>query len=545
MTSAPHTAVPRNGLWLAFAGVALFASLAFFLQLGKAPIGNSDEGIHALVTRQMREGGDWLTLRFKDDFYFRKPPLSFWLRGVTQDVLGEREFTNRLPSALAGVGTVLVVAAWAWRWTRKRSVMLIASAALVLIPSTFTHTFRTGEADGLLIFLSTLTAFFLWSGIGKPWYLVAGASSVALGFMTKTVAAGAVPVAFLLTLMILRKWPYRLKHVVAAAAVFIAIAAPWHVYEYAKHGGAFWDEYVGFHIVQRVEEKLHVTPQLHGPFWYVRGVTQGMFPWSFLIVPAAALSFMRIRRREGDRFPETFLLAWGFGTVALFSLAATKLAWYVAPAFPAFALLIGRFMSTPFTKIPRWVQLLTAVCLVGYLIDTFRQYRTGITRYFTLSFLDPYVAVAAVAAVAAALLFVAYRRSPATGERMLRIMSVMAFASIALVSIVVFSRYLRKADDTHFRVFRDEIVARNPDADVYIFDNGIYPSPLTSIYLAGEHDRRRVTALKENGTLLEAVLNEKSGSFVIFERQRALQGDVTGRLEHIRDFSSTSLYRVR
>lgn len=545
MTIVTRMASPRNGMWLAFVVVFVIACIAFFLQLGKAPIGNSDEGIHALVTRQMREGGDWLTLHFKDDPYFRKPPLSFWLRGITQNVLGEREFTDRLPSALAGVGTALVVAAWAWRWTRKRSVMLFAAAALVLIPSTFTHTFRTGEADGLLIFLTTTTAFFLWLSVGKPWYLVAGAASIALAFMTKNVAAGAVPLAFILALAVMRKWPYRWKHVVAAIVVFVAIAAPWHIYQWKTHGTSFWGEYIGFHVIERVETKLHVTPLTHGPFWYIRGVTQGMFPWSFLIVPAAALSLVTARRREGDRFPEMFLLAWGLGTVALFSLAATKLAWYVAPAFPAFALLIGRFVAAPFIRMPRWLQILTAIFIAAGEYEMFRLYRTGVSRFFTLSFLKPVVAMSVIALVAAILLFLAYRRSRTTGDRTLGALMKLTVAFFFLISIVVFSRYLRLNGDSPFRVFRNEIVARNPAADVYIFDNGIFPSPLTSIYLAGEHQQRSVTALLKKTPTLEAVLATKHGAFVVFERQSTVPASYPTQLVTVRDYADKALYQVR
>ncbi|MFH0829318.1 MAG: glycosyltransferase family 39 protein [Candidatus Kerfeldbacteria bacterium] len=529
-----------------FAIVFIVATIAFFWQLGKAPIGNSDEGIHALVTRQMREDGNWLTMRFQDELYFRKPPLSFWIRAVTQNVFGENEFTDRLPSALAGVGTTMLVAFWAWRWTKRTSVTLIAGMIYPLLPSTFIHTFRTGEADGLLIFLTTLSALLFWLSLKKPWYLVGAALTTALAFMTKSVAAGVVPIAFLLTLLVLRKWPYRWKHVVVSVVVFLAVALPWHIYELAKYGKSFWDEYVGFHIIQRVETKLHVTPQQHDMWWYLRDVSQAMFPWSFLIIPASAFALFRLRRRdEQDPAPATFLLLWGFGTVVLFSLAATKLAWYVAPAFPAFVLLVARFIVDPLSRLPRWLQGLTAISAIGYFYDSFHQYRTGISRIMTLAFLNPNVALALVVAVALAILFFAYRRSRSIGDRTLNLMTTTLFVLIALMSVVVYSRYIRKDAESPLRVFRNEIVTRDSKADVYIFDNGIYPSPLTSIYLVGQHRERAVVALKENEASLQEIISVKTGAFVVFERQRGFAGDTADRLEHIKDSASLSLYRIR
>ena len=535
---------PRRFAVAAFIAVFCVAAFAFFWNLGVNPIANADEGVHALVTREMRENGDWMTMHIRGEFYFRKPPLSFWIRAATQTVFGENEFTDRLPSALAGLGTAMLIAAWAWLWTKKGSVVLAAGAIFPLLPSTFTHTFRTGETDGVLLFLLTLVAFLLWRSLKKPWLLAAAAGAIGLAFMTKSVAAGTVPIAFLLALLVHRRWPYRWKHILTAAGTFLAVVVPWHAYEFITHGKLFWDEYVGFHILQRVETRLHITPQQHGPFWYLKGIGQAMFPWAWLIVPAAANAVAKIRRRDESTFPETFLLMWGIGTVVLFSLAATKLSWYVAPAFPAFALLVGRLVATPITSMPRWLRWLIGLSVIGYLVNSFMQYRTGLSKIVSLAVVSPYVAVTVVVAVIAALVTFAYRRSTERGRKTLAAVSVVLLVHMTLMSIVVFSRYLRMEDENPFRVFRNEMATRDPHAAVYIFDIGYITSPLSAIYWEGPDHARQVIALREDPAALQAVVTEKPGVFVITERTRQLPDDINGKVSHISDFGLLSLYQV-
>lgn len=535
---------PRRFAVAAFIAVFCVAAFAFFWNLGVNPIANADEGVHALVTREMRENGDWMTMHIRGEFYFRKPPLSFWIRAATQTVFGENEFTDRLPSALAGLGTTILIAAWAWLWTKKGSVVLAAGAIFPLLPSTFTHTFRTGETDGVLLFLLTLATFLLWRSLKKPWLLVAAAGAIGLAFMTKSVAAGTVPIAFLLALLVHRRWPYRWKHILTAAGTFLAVVVPWHAYEFITHGKLFWDEYVGFHILQRVETRLHITPQQHGPFWYLKGIGQAMFPWAWLIVPAAANAVAKIRRRDESTFPETFLLMWGIGTVVLFSLAATKLSWYVAPAFPAFALLVGRLVATSITSMPRWLRWLIGLSVIGYLVNSFMQYRTGLSKILSLAVVSPFVAASAVVFVVAVVLVFAYRRSPTFGRKALTVVAVVLLVHMTLMSIVVFSRYLRMDDENPFRVFRNEIVARDPHAAVYIFDIGYITSPLSAIYWEGPDHARQVIALREDPAALQAVVTEKPGVFVITERTRQLPDDIVGKVSHISDFGLLSLYQV-
>lgn len=525
--------------------VAIFSSLMYGWNLSRGAIGNDDEGVHALVTREIRERPDWATLHLKGVEYFRKPPLSFWVRAVTENALGESELSVRLPSAAAGVATTVLLTLWTWQWTRRRLAAAVAGGIFPLLPITFTHTFRAGETDGLLIFLLTLSAWLLWRSLGRPWLLVAAAGVVGLAVMTKSVAAGVIPIGFLLALAATRRWPYRWRHAAVAGLVFFAIAAPWHVHQLRLHGQKFWDEYVGFHIVERVEERLHVTPKRHGPFWYFQAAEGGMFPWSWLVVPAVAAAAHRIRRRESDRFVETFLVCWGVGTVALFSLAATKLAWYIAPAYPALTMLVARLVTSRVGSLPKWLWWLLAAAGAGYLFRVFSLYRTGLSQVLTLPFLDPRLATLVVVTAATVVLAALARWRRQSLPRAMAVAAAGLVVHMALVSLVVYSRNVRRSYENHFRLFRNVIEARNPTAPVAIYDIGYVTSPLSNYYLAGPGMKRLVTPLREQPDRLAEVLDQQPGSFLVYETARTLDPETADRLEIMAQYGSLTLAQVR
>lgn len=519
----------------AFLVVLVFSTGVFFWDLGVSAIANADEGVHALVTREIRERPDWLTMHIRGETYFRKPPLAFWIRAVSQTVLGENEFATRLPSALAGVATTMLLALWAWQWTRRWQTVAAVGVIFPLLPSTFVHTFRTGETDGTLILLLTLTAYILWHSLRRPKLIILAGLTTGLALMTKSVAAGVVPIGFLLTLAVYRRWPYSWKQVLLATAAFVIVTAPWHVIEHVRHGSAFWNEYLGEHVVERVEERLHVTPKTHGPWWYLTAVERGMYPWAWLVVPAAMVEVLRRRKEPADE-TGTFLIMWGFGTIVLFSLAATKLAWYVAPAFPALALLVAGFISRPWRRMRTAIMIATAVAVGGYAYITQNDFQAGWSGWLSLSFVPALIVPGGVAiAVLAAL---------ALDRRWSKMVTALVLLHMLVFSVVVFSRNMRNRYESPFRVMRNEIVSRDPAAPVYVYPIGYVTSPLSAVYLAGPNHARKVTPLRENQEQLRQIVASEAGVFVIVDHEHPMPEDLKAQVELIRVEGDLELFTV-
>jgi len=89
--------------------VILTALIAFFYQLGNIGLIDKTEPMFVEAARQMVITGDWLTPYWNDATRFDKPPLIYWLMAISFKIFGINEMAARLPSALFGLLTVLLV----------------------------------------------------------------------------------------------------------------------------------------------------------------------------------------------------------------------------------------------------------------------------------------------------------------------------------------------------------------------------------------------------------------------------------------------------
>ena len=97
--------------------------------LGARDLWNPDEPRYGEVAREMRASGRYLVPHYNGRLYTQKPPLMFWAMAASGVLLGELDETAvRLPSALAAIGSVLVVYALGRRLFDRRAGWLAAMA---------------------------------------------------------------------------------------------------------------------------------------------------------------------------------------------------------------------------------------------------------------------------------------------------------------------------------------------------------------------------------------------------------------------------------
>ncbi len=125
--------------------------------------------------------------------------------------------------------------------------------------------------------------------------------------------------------------------------VTAAVALPWYVLVNIRTDGAFLEEFILRHHLQRALTPLEGHD---GPvFYYPLALLIGTFPWSILLVPCG-LFWYQVSKEDPSRRPVVnFLLIWTFVYVMIFTLAQTKLPSYILPVYPAAALLVGCFLA--------------------------------------------------------------------------------------------------------------------------------------------------------------------------------------------------------
>lgn len=347
---------------LSFLLILIFlATVALFWKLGAGSLAAWDEAIYAQVSKETAQGGGWLTLHWGYKPWFEKPPLLMWTTALLYRLFGVNEFWARAASALSGVLLVVVTYSLGKLAYNKQAGFL---SALVLLTCYYFLSFsRFGTMDVMLTLFTYLAVYAylrLRDGNQKWWYMVWAACAFAL--MTKGAGGMIAPAIILLALVFDRRFvnaiqarEFRLGFLVA-----LLIVAPWHILMLVRHGRAFTDEYIGYHVVARTTRTLegHATT----PLYYFARLIDGFFPWC-LLTPFAFVSSVREIRR-GQQRSRIFVIACALVFI-LYTLIPTRRPWYIVPIFPALAILnaalIVKLYQTYQTR-PAYRRIIDSVC---------------------------------------------------------------------------------------------------------------------------------------------------------------------------------------
>jgi 4-amino-4-deoxy-L-arabinose transferase-like glycosyltransferase len=301
--------------------------------LGHKPLTNWDEGIYAEISREMLSLGA-LVPHWNYQPWFEKPPLMLWITAAFFKIFGVTEFWARAGSALSGVCIVALLHAW----LARRDILAAWLSTFILLGTFgFLHVCRVGEMDVLLslgccIALCGLTA--IQDRQLSGWYLFWVGLAIAL--MSKGAASIFLIIAALLFAAVERWNTARLgRSFWLGVTLLLALVVPWHLYMFHRFGTSFLTEYLGFHVLARA---THQIEEHNSHWWYYFWVLLiSAAPFALLYPFAIADSF---RRKE--------LRAWAIFVVVevvFFTAVQTRLPHYIAPAYPALALLTSVFLA--------------------------------------------------------------------------------------------------------------------------------------------------------------------------------------------------------
>ncbi len=138
------------------------ASVVFLTRLGATRLWDDDETFFAQVAREMYDRGDLVVPWFNQELFSHKPPFMYWMMIGAYHVFGVTEFAARLPSALFGIATVMLI----WRLGRiLYSPGVGFWAGIVLATSlNFVVISRAATCDAELIFFCTLPIYLFVRG---------------------------------------------------------------------------------------------------------------------------------------------------------------------------------------------------------------------------------------------------------------------------------------------------------------------------------------------------------------------------------------------
>lgn len=376
--------MPATKTPLHLAVLILFAGLFFFWGLGSMGLTDRDEGRNAEAGREMLETGDWISPTFNYEPRYAKPVLVYWLMSASYRVFGVNETAARLPSALFGLGLILMTY---WFIARMRDpVTALIGALMLLLNIELISLNRMALTDSVLIFCTTVSLYAFWLGFEAAerqrhwlWLLYLG---MAIGTLAKGPVGLLVPlVTIALYLTMTKQWTRfgQQGKPLAGMALVALLALPWYVAMWSIHGS----DYAASAQANTVGRFLNpMEGHSFTWFFYVPVLLLGFFPWSGWLPFAWYHAYQSWREawkagvtRDGShvtseqaeshdissgeisaspvtRHPsrpsealDWFTAAWILGTFVFFTLSSTRLPHYIGPLFPAAAILTASYWS--------------------------------------------------------------------------------------------------------------------------------------------------------------------------------------------------------
>jgi len=344
---AAAAAVPAARRLTAAAGLLLWplALAALLAGVASTPLMDPDEGRNAEVAREMAESGDFVVPQLNGLPYLDKPVLFFAAGAAAMRALGTTELAARLPSLLATLATLALVATFgAHRHGRAHGGLAALAFATCPLVVCFARLAIFDALLSLWVTAACLTFWLGWERKGAGWW-VAGWCAAGLATLTKGPVGIAFPLAVCLVYAVLARRPLRRLFHPAGVVAYVLLVAPWLFGVYARHPDFFHYALVRETFERMTTERMNRTE----PFWYfVPLLLAGALPWSLLPIAGVGRVAAVWRARADTAREEVLLWVWIVLPFVLFSLGQSKRPGYILPLFPAVALLAARiFLSDP------------------------------------------------------------------------------------------------------------------------------------------------------------------------------------------------------
>ncbi|HEX4154506.1 MAG TPA: phospholipid carrier-dependent glycosyltransferase [Acidobacteriaceae bacterium] len=435
VAAAAGATIPRRGRWTLLWVVVLWAAFYASFALVRPALLDDADSVHAEVAREMLLRHDYVTLHANGIRYLEKAPLLYWAMAAGLKAFGAVGLTGptasttavRLPLALTVLALALFVESFARRMFHSARAGMYAALILLSSFGIFIFT-RITIPDAMVCLWMTTAMLCFWrteapavrrtrfapgdsredgdadvvgpgssrrvarAGSGTPiWggtriWCWGFAASCALNVLTKGLIGVVFPVAtVVIYLLLTRGWKRTWVRVGAlcpwsSLAVFLVIAAPWHVMAGLANPGQghptpfhfvgghwivplptdgnvrgwFWFYFMNEHVLRylnlRVPHDYDTVPLVL--FWGLCLVW--MMPWSAFGFKATAWALpvrsekWRSQFRRHDlplkRRGRVLLMVWA-AFVLLFFAFSTRQEYYVLPAFPAAAVLIAGWLA--------------------------------------------------------------------------------------------------------------------------------------------------------------------------------------------------------
>ena len=326
--------------------LTVVVALGFALTGGHPALSSTTR--YAQAAREMALSGDWVIPHLGYVPYMEKPPLTYWLGGLSQLWFGFNNYAIAIPSAVA-----TLLSAWAtWGLAlRLRGLAFALPAALLFCGSALVLGLGSTLITDTLLAATLAGCWYMWwrweeSGRSTAWiwgfWLCLGVGLLAKGPVAVALAGSAIAGYALIgggwrggLLSVVRTlWD---MHPIRGTAILLALNLPWSIAVWQRDPRFLEFFYIRYNLEAFLTDKVN-----HSEVWwyYLQILPVYLAPYHLVALPALAVGCWQGLRAPAARPDLRRYLACGVVFPFLLLTASTsKLGTYLLPLTPFFLLL--------------------------------------------------------------------------------------------------------------------------------------------------------------------------------------------------------------
>lgn len=353
--------------------VALGA-IMFIPFIGGVHLFDWDEINFAEISREMIRTNNYLSVQVNYEPFYEKPPLFAWLQVVAMKIFGVNEFAARLPNAIGGILTLVLLYKVGERWVNKSFGALWSLAYLASVLPVLYH--KSGIMDpwfNLFIF-SSIASWLIASDKKEnkfKWFFLSGVLG-GLATLTKGPVGPLIVGMFVLTCYAVTRNNQYLKWKGVGIYILglLTIAAGWFTLNWFLNGPEFTLAFINYQIELLTQS---VAGHKGFPGYHVVVTLLGMFPASIFALGAIS----KQKAAESDHLfgLRKSKIALTVLIIILFSIVQSKIVHYSSMTYYPVSFLAAWWLHQNWNAVKSsgWIKTigLTLLVLIGCVLWLF------------------------------------------------------------------------------------------------------------------------------------------------------------------------------
>jgi 4-amino-4-deoxy-L-arabinose transferase-like glycosyltransferase len=346
--------------------LAALSAIVLLAPIRKGDLAGYDDARYALVAKHVVLSGHWLEIESNGGPALEHPPLFSWMQAALFIPFGLSDSLAKLPSALCGLGVILLVAWLGRRMTGDPFAGVLAMFVMATSIYFVKYAARAMTDVPFTFFFLAAVCSWVLSEDDPRWLLAAGAFA-ALAQLTRAMAGFSIPLFCAVDLVVNRRRP-PLRYLFGAALIAFLPPAAWYAQWIYRYGGEFFLRQ-SLYMNQEVTGALSPAWRRYtGAFEYIWMIAKSYWPW----LPAMIAGMVRVVRKK-DRTGRILIL-WIAVVYVLCAITKSRVLRYMLPAYPVFAILsaIGILWLLPERMVRNGLRAVTPVLAVVVLAIAIR-----------------------------------------------------------------------------------------------------------------------------------------------------------------------------